>query len=425
MSVTSQIPYKSYTAAPGATLFSCGFKLLLATDLEVKVDSSVITSGFTVSGIGAATADVTFGVPMVGGEIVELQRKVPKTRATDYQQLGDYQASQVNFDFDRIVMMLQDSQFQNDLAVLLPVGDSAAPMTLPTVAERAGKFLAFDALGQAIAAAALAGVPVTDFIATLLNDTTSAEARATLDAAQYAGADQLATVGGTADALTLTFTPAWAALNGGIFQFVAASDNATTTPTGNPDGLGAKTFIKGNNLPLAAGDIKSGMTMLARYDSVLSKLVLLNPATGVITTTGVVTLAGSQTITGAKNFSSAPTFGTASMPIPAGSAPVYGQRAWCVFDGSISGTNAPLAGGNVTSVTRNSTGDYTVNLTIAAPTANFGFNVTAGRGSSGSTIFSVICPYLSDPTTTTLRFGTFDSGASLQNGKYISVSFTW
>jgi hypothetical protein len=95
------------------------------------------------------------------------------------------------------------------------------------------------------------------------------------------GAQSLATVGGTADALTLSFTPALTALHGGIFQFVAASDNATTTPTGNPSGLGAKTFIKGNNLPLAAGDIKSAMTMLARYDSVLGKLVLLNPATGV------------------------------------------------------------------------------------------------------------------------------------------------
>lgn len=95
------------------------------------------------------------------------------------------------------------------------------------------------------------------------------------------GAQSLATVGGTADALTLTFSPALTALHGGIFQFVAGSDNATTTPTGNLDGLGAKTFIKGNNLALVAGDIKSGMTMLARYDSALGKLALLNPATGI------------------------------------------------------------------------------------------------------------------------------------------------
>jgi hypothetical protein len=186
MSVTSQIPYKSYTAAPGATLFSCGFKLLLATDLEVTVDSVVTTNGFTVSGIGAATADVTFGTPMVGGEIVELQRKVPQTRSTDYQQLGDYQAAQVNFDFDRLVMMLQDAKFLNDLAVLLPVGDAAAPMTLPALADRASKFLAFDALGAAIAAAGTTETPVSSYMATVLLAINATAALAALNA-QVAG----------------------------------------------------------------------------------------------------------------------------------------------------------------------------------------------------------------------------------------------
>lgn len=54
-----------------------------------------------------------------------------------------------------------------------------------------------------------------------------------------------------------------------------------------------------------------------------------------------------------------------------GAAPIYGCRAWCVFDGTLTGTNAPLAGGNVTSVTRNSTGDYTVNFTVAMSDANY------------------------------------------------------
>jgi len=36
-------------------------------------------------------------------------------------------------------------------------------------------------------------------------------------------------------------------------------------------------------------------------------------------------------------------------------------KAWCVFDGTTVGTNAPIKGYNVTSVTRNGTGDYTIN----------------------------------------------------------------
>lgn len=39
-------------------------------------------------------------------------------------------------------------------------------------------------------------------------------------------------------------------------------------------------------------------------------------------------------------------------------------KAWCMFDGSTAGTNAPTAGSGVTSITRNGTGNYTVNLAI-------------------------------------------------------------
>lgn len=47
------------------------------------------------------------------------------------------------------------------------------------------------------------------------------------------------------------------------------------------------------------------------------------------------------------------------------------NRAWCIFDGDLAGTNAPTAGQHVASVTRNSIGDYTVNLSISAPSVNF------------------------------------------------------
>lgn len=63
-----------------------------------------------------------------------------------------------------------------------------------------------------------------------------------------------------------------------------------------------------------------------------------------------------------------------------GSAPIYGCRAWVNFDGtrdstgtaSTANTNRFIrASGNVTSVLRNGTGDYTVNFTTAMPDANY------------------------------------------------------
>jgi hypothetical protein len=48
---------------------------------------------------------------------------------------------------------------------------------------------------------------------------------------------------------------------------------------------------------------------------------------------------------------------------------VYTAKAWVNFDGT--GTVAIRAAGNVSSVTDNGTGDYTVNFTTAMPDANY------------------------------------------------------
>lgn len=64
-----------------------------------------------------------------------------------------------------------------------------------------------------------------------------------------------------------------------------------------------------------------------------------------------------------------PTIDSASVPTVSGTAPLYMARAWVNFNGVP--TLAIRASGNVTSVTRNGTGDYTVNFTTAMPDANY------------------------------------------------------
>lgn len=73
-----------------------------------------------------------------------------------------------------------------------------------------------------------------------------------------------------------------------------------------------------------------------------------------------------------------------------GSAPVYGCRAWVNFDGTrdSSGTTSTAntnrfirSSGNVSSVFRNATGDYTITLTAAMPSADYVIsNSTGGTG---------------------------------------------
>lgn len=98
-----------------------------------------------------------------------------------------------------------------------------------------------------------------------------------LQSAAYANA------GGGADALTGIYAPVVPALVNGLTLYVrTATANSTTAPTFSPNGLAAKQIVKGNGLPLVAGDIAGGGHWIElQYDAPLDKWVLLNPAFGI------------------------------------------------------------------------------------------------------------------------------------------------
>jgi hypothetical protein len=63
-------------------------------------------------------------------------------------------------------------------------------------------------------------------------------------------------------------------------------------------------------------------------------------------------------------------------------ATAYGCRAWVNFNGT--GTVAIRASGNVTSITDNGTGDYTINFTTAMPDANYAISQTLSAQASNN-----------------------------------------
>ena len=66
-----------------------------------------------------------------------------------------------------------------------------------------------------------------------------------------------------------------------------------------------------------------------------------------------------------------------------GSAPVYACRAWVNFNGT--GTVAIRESGNVSSITDNGTGNYTVNFTTAMPDANYSVVASVSEGDTSGT----------------------------------------
>lgn len=367
---------------------------------------------------------------------------------------------------------------------------------------------------------------VVNTAALIVGDGTNIQSAVT-DAAALFGETVATATGGTADAITATFSPVPRyASNGVPLSVRATAANATTTPTFTPNSgvIAAATIVKGNNLPLVAGDIAgAGHWLELAWDSTLSKWVLLNPANGInsVNTKQIQTLtasvaANALTVTyggGTLDFRNATlTNGTpvASVSVPSNSItvpssatlgtlsgkaarlifleaynggspvlcvvnqiggvtlnegglispttisaaataanviysasavsanspfrvvgyvditeatagtwataptvvqgvggralqvlPVQGAKAWVTFDGTLTGTITPAANYNVGSVTKNGTGDYTLNFTTAMADANYA--VSFGMKTGSQYDFRPVISNAATPTTTSCR----------------------
>jgi len=98
-------------------------------------------------------------------------------------------------------------------------------------------------------------------------------------------------------------------------------------------------------------------------------------------------------------------------------ATAYGCRAWVNFDGT--GTVAISASGNVSSITDNGTGDYTVNFTNAMPDANYAVVLPSMMtGGNTSQYFGVSTPSnnsYASKTTSAVRVAVYNTLVSNQD----------
>lgn len=122
MSVPNQTPYIIYNANGVTTVFPYEFYIINAGDIQVTINGTVVTSGYSVAGVGnVGGGDVTFLTPPISGAVVMLERVVPTYRLTDYQDNGDLLADTVNKDFDRLWMAIQRSFIYLGLALRRPL----------------------------------------------------------------------------------------------------------------------------------------------------------------------------------------------------------------------------------------------------------------------------------------------------------------
>ena len=99
-------------------------------------------------------------------------------------------------------------------------------------------------------------------------------------------------------------------------------------------------------------------------------------------------------------------------------ATAYGCRAWVNFNGT--GTVAIRGSGNVSSITDNGTGDYTLNFTTALPDGNYAPVISSSNTSSNTSV-SNNNDYASVRTTTAYRFAHLEA-ATLTDGSVLCVA---
>jgi hypothetical protein len=248
--------------------------------------------------------------------------------------------------------------------------------------------------------------------------------------------------GGTADAITATYSPAITTLvDGQECCFRATASNATTTPTFSPNGLTPRVITKTGGVALSAGDILN--ECILRYNLANTRWELLNPyinapffdttplvkgssdgtkqlrfevdgfttgTTRVLTPPNfngtIATLDGGETFNNKLLVDSSCTFvdngdttkklafqcsgittgTTRTVTVPDASGTMLLSQAYVYFTVS-AGVVTVQKSSNVTSVTRNGAGDYTVTMTNAAPDSNFVALITGKCSNNGVSVF--------------------------------------
>jgi hypothetical protein len=142
-----------YTATASQTVFPYPFEILDEDDITVVQNSTTLskTTHYTVSGVGSDTGgNITFVTGATSGDVITIYRSMALSRVTNYQANAAFLESEVDADFDRLWMAVQQNDSDATRGIRASQTDSILNSTnteLATPTTRAGKVLGFDSTG--------------------------------------------------------------------------------------------------------------------------------------------------------------------------------------------------------------------------------------------------------------------------------------
>jgi hypothetical protein len=243
------------------------------------------------------------------------------------------------------------------------------------------------------------------------------------------------------DAITTSATATYNLLNGGVAYFPQTANNCIVSLNGVIQSPTSAYTISGSTIVF-----DSALTSDDSIDFILVLGDVLNIGTPSDNTVSTAKLATDLTVTHALGSASTPSItftgdtntgifsptadtiaftegGTESLRIDSSAnlqfnsgfgsvATAYGCRAWVNFNGS--GTPSIRASGNVTSITDNGTGNFTVNFTTAMPDADYAGHLSLNSG---------IRHLINSQTTSGIQVFTYDTNGNLADltGIFVAV----
>lgn len=135
------------TVADGAkTVFSFPFPIFQASDLEIRANATLVTSGYTVLGEGSSTGGaVIFADAPASGVRVTLRRRQTYVRTDDFLDERAPTPHELNDAVDENVAAIQELAEQVGRAVTRPLSaDLSQPLDLSLPAPEAGKVIGWN-----------------------------------------------------------------------------------------------------------------------------------------------------------------------------------------------------------------------------------------------------------------------------------------
>lgn len=198
------------------------------------------------------------------------------------------------------------------------------------------------------------------------------------------------------------------------------TNNLTVSGTGNQSIAGTLQFNSGYGSVATAYGCRAWVNFNGTANTNLSGTYSQSGTTVTVTATAHGLLANSQVYADITSGTGVDGIYTVATVVDANTF-TYTAGTSLTTSGNITLIRSTIrASGNVSSITDNGTGDYTVNFTTAMPDANYALTAQAGNGGAAQTAGTSLSG--AAPTTTTARILVDNGGGTLADREYVNVA---